>query len=204
MRRAGAHRDADGGGLRAGTTPITATLAASPPSAVFFSDAACATAVPGAEVRAGANSAEVYFRATQWARSHLRRGEGPVRRQPEARRGGWRRGARLHHAPQMVASDACSRAVTVQSRDAFDNPAKVSAATSIQLLAPPARSVTFYAKPDCKGAAMTATSIPADGDSATFYFKGRLARTVAITAALGAASVSQDEIITPAPGQKGR
>ena len=100
--------------------------------------------------------------------------------------------------PQSVATGTCSSAVTVQARDAFDNPASVPATTSVQLLATPAGGVTFHERPDCKGAAITWATLPATTDSAIFYFKGRRPRTVSIAATLGTITVTQDTVLTPA------
>jgi hypothetical protein len=86
----------------------------------------------------------------------------------------------------------------VQSRDAFDNPASVPAETSLQLVATPKRGVTFYARPGCKGAPITRASIPASGDSASFYFKVQAPQTVNIAATLGAVTASQDVVIASA------
>ena len=186
---------------RAVTAPVTVNLAASPPSAEFFSDVTCTTAVTSVEVRAGADEAQFYFRPTQVGQLRISAAANGLRGDFEGYdvEAGPPVALDFITPPQTVAEDTCSKPVAVQLQDALGNRARVKVETSLQLLVTPPGSVAFYAEPGCTGAAITTTSIPANGDSAIFFFKGRVARKAAITAALGAASVGQDEVITPPP-----
>ena len=189
------------------TAPLTVNLAATPPSGVFFSDAKCTTALTSVNLAAGASGAEVYFRAVQVGPLQIAASAAEFSGASETYTVTPARAVAVAFTtpPQSVAAGACSSAVTMQARDAFDNPASVPAATSVQLLATPAGGVTFYERPDCKGAAITRATLPASADSASFYFKGRRPRTVNIAATLGTATVGQDTVLTPArPRQPGR
>ena len=201
-----------GGGAQTVTAAVTVNLTATPPSAEFFSDAICTTAVTSVDVRAGADEAKFYFRPAQVGQLRISASADGLRGDFEGYdvEAGPPVALGFITPPQTVIEDTCSKPLAVQLQDAFGNRARVEVETSLQLLATPPGSVNFYAEPGCTGAAMTAASIPANGDSAVFFFKGRVARTAAITAALGAASVGQDEVIAPAQpagqgssGQKG-
>jgi hypothetical protein len=180
--------------------PLTLKWAAVPASAVFFSDAKCTTAVASIEMAAKTSSAEIYFRAVQVGPLQITASAKGLSDATQTHAVGPARAVAVAFTtpPQNVAADTCSSVVTVQTRDAFDNPASVLVETPVQLLAAPKSGVTFYARPDCKGAPVTSTSIPASGNSASFYFQGRLPRTVNLAATLGAVTASQDVVITSA------
>ena len=97
---------------------------------------------------------------------------------------------------QTVSRNQCSGAVTVQTRDAFDNPANVASETSVQLQTKPAKGIKLYARPDCTGPVVTRAAIAAGGNSTSIYFKGSRPGTVTLTAALGMTSATQDAAIT--------
>ena len=197
-------------GPRAVTAPVTVNLSVSPASAEFFSDATCTTAVTSVEVRAGAGDARFYFRPTQVGQLRISVAAEGMRGDSQGYDVEAEEPVALDFItpPQTVAEDTCSKPFAVQFQDAFGNRARVKAETSLQLLATPPGSVTFYAEPGCTGGAITTTNIPANGDSAIFFLKGRVPRTVTVTAMLGRISVSQDEIVTPAqptnPGTSGQ
>ena len=192
-------------GPRAVTAPVTVNLSVSPASAEFFSDATCTTAVTSVEVRAGAGDARFYFRPTQVGQLRISVAAEGMRGDSQGYDVEAEEPVALDFItpPQTVAEDTCSKPFAVQLQDAFGNRARVKAETSLQLLATPPGSVTFYAEPGCTGAAITATSIPANGDSAIFFLKGRVPRTVTVSAMLGRISVSQEEVVTPAQGASG-
>jgi hypothetical protein len=98
-------------------------------------------------------------------------------------------------AAQTVAAGACSAAVTLQTRDASDNVAPVSAPTSIALSASRA-GVLFYAGAGCTGNAVSAVSIDT-GASATFSFRATAIGTTTVTATAAGMSPSpaQDETV---------
>jgi hypothetical protein len=178
--------------------PVTINWAAIPPSAVFFSDAKCTTALTGTRIDAKASSAEIYFRASQVGPLQITVSATGLTGASQTYSVEPARAMALAFTtpPQTVAKGTCSSAITLQAKDAFDNPASVAAETPIQLVAKPTGGVSFYAHPDCTGTAATAASIPANGNSTSFYLKGRRAGTVAISATLAAGSASQDAVIT--------
>ena len=102
---------------------------------------------------------------------------------------------------KTVASQACSGAVTLQSRDPAGNASPVSADTTVNLSASPAAGVTFYAGGSCSGSAVTSTTISASSSAGTFSFKGTTAGSVTVTASVTGMSPSptQVETINPAP-----
>jgi hypothetical protein len=193
-------REEETSGRKVLADPVTLKWAAVPASAVFFSDATCTTALASVDMPAKTSSAEVYFRAVQAGPLQITASaEGLSDASQTYTVGPGRAVAIAFSTPaQNIAPGTCSSAVTLQPRDAFDNPASVPAETSVELLATPKGGVTFYARSDCKGAPITSASIPAGGDSASFYFKGRLPRTVTIAATLGVVTASQELVIAPA------
>ena len=188
-----------GGSPVAAAAPLEVDLVAVPPSAVFFSDARCTTALPGATVGAGSSGAEVYFRATQAGPLQIGASAAALASDTQTHTVDPGRAVSLIFTtpPHVVARGVCSSAVTAQARDALDNPASVPAQASVQLVATPKGSVTFYQRPGCQGAKVTRTSIPAHGDSTSFYFKSRLPRRVTIAVGLGSDYASQEAVITP-------
>jgi hypothetical protein len=179
------------------TQPVTISLTATPPSAAFFADAKCTTALTSIDLAEGASGAELYFRSMQVGplRISASAPSMPEDSQTETVQPARAAAVAFTTPPQTVAKGLCSGAVTVQARDAFDNPATVTTATAVQLGATPAGNVTFHARADCTGSPITRSDIPAGGDSATFYFKGRRPQAVTVTAQLDTGGASQNESI---------
>jgi hypothetical protein len=178
--------------------PVVVSIAATPPSAVFFSDATCSTALTSVGVDAGKSGAEVYFRATQVGSLQIDATAASLSgaSQTHTVEPGQAVTVAFVTAPQTVSPDHCSGAVTVQMRDAFDNPANVRAETSLQFVANPAKGIKLYGRPDCTGPVISAAPIAAGSNSASLYFKAARPGTVALTVTLGTVNASQDAVIT--------
>lgn len=185
--------------------PVTIALSADPPSVIFFSDPACTTATNRLTLDRSTGT-EIYFRAIQGGQVKI------VASPDQAQHALITPGKQTHAvdpappvtvafttAPQTIAPNGCSDAITVQARDAFGNPATVSAPTQVQLAAEPAEGASFYADPGCAGRATTAIEIPRESNVARFYVKGRSARPVSIAAGLNAGSASQAVLVSPKP-----
>jgi hypothetical protein len=156
-------------------------------------------ALTSVSVDTGKSGAEVYFRATQIGSLQLNATAATLTGASQAHTVEPAQPVALTFAtpPRTVPKDRCSEAVTIQARDAFDNPANVRAETFIQLQVTPAKGLKLFARPDCTGPAVTRTPIAAGSNSTRIYFKGGRPGTVALTAALGVSTANQDAVITP-------
>jgi hypothetical protein len=184
----------------AAVTPVA--LTASPAAGfAFYSDAGCTGAVASVSIPAGSSGASFYFKGTapgavtiSAAATGLATGIQSETITP---------GAPDHlvftSAAQSRQAGTCSAAVTLQSRDAWDNVSPVGAAVGVALSAAPASGFIFYSDAGCS-AAVTSRTISAGASSATFYFRGTSAGTVAVTASAAGMSpdANQNETITPA------
>jgi hypothetical protein len=177
---------------------VAVTVAATPPSAVFFSDATCSTALTSVGVDAGKSGAEVYFRATQVGPLQISTSATSLSGASQTNTVDPAQPVALTFVtpPRSASVDRCSDAVTVQTRDAFDNPASVRAETFVQLQANPAKGIKLYARPDCTGPVITRAPIAASGNSTSVYFKASRPGTVALNAVLGMSTATQDTVIT--------
>ncbi len=100
--------------------------------------------------------------------------------------------------PRSASVGACSSALTVESRDAFGNASAVGAATAVALQAAPASGFGFFSDAAC-GAGASSATLGAGAFRATFYFRGTVPGSVAVTAApSGLASVQQAQAVLAA------
>jgi hypothetical protein len=207
-------QDAFGNSSNVAST-TTVNLSASPAAGfTFYSNPASCSAGAGTitsvSIPASSNSASFYFKGNT---------AGGVT--VTAAAGGFTNGTQLETItaaaatllailppPQSVAVASCSNAVTVQTRDAFGNAANVTADTPVSLTAAPGTGFVFYADASsCQGVpagtpGVTSVTIPANGDSATFVFRGTVtgSELVTATAVVGGVTrtATQSETITPA------
>jgi hypothetical protein len=196
----------DASGKPVGTKEsVMIALAATPPSAIFYSDADCSKPTTSIPLEPGINVAEFYFRATLGgslrisasaaaeAKIDLSEGDQAYVVEP-----GPALTVGFPEPSAVSAVNACSKAVSVQSRDAFGNPASVLLPTPVHLATEPAEGVSFHADPGCAGPAISSVEIPAKENIARFYFKGLSAHSGVITAGLGLARAKQELLILPA------
>ena len=102
-------------------------------------------------------------------------------------------------APQRVQAGDCSGAAVLKATDASGRRSPVMHDTAVALSADEA-SLSFYEDAACQRQ-ISALSIPARQTDATFYFRGRAARSVTLTAqARDLRQGNQDETIYPGPG----
>ena len=100
---------------------------------------------------------------------------------------------------RTVAAGACSAPVTVERRDAFDNPVATPGAAALASNSP---TLAFFAGSDtaCSGPPLSAMTL---APSAAFHFRDTQSGTPAVTAsAAGLAPDTQDETVTPAAEAK--
>lgn len=170
----------------------------------FFSDASCGTAASTVSVAGGQARASFSFRGTVAGAQSLTAqvsGWAPVTQSatitPAAP-------SRLVFTtpPRAVAAGACSLALTLEVRDAFDNASPVSAGTTVSLSASPASGFSFFADAAC-GTAVTQRSLAAGESSGSFFVRGLQAGTVTLTAsAPGLAPVTQAVTVSAAAGAR--
>jgi hypothetical protein len=102
-------------------------------------------------------------------------------------------------APQRVEAGACSGAAVLKAIDASGRRSPVLRDTAVALSADEL-SLRFYADDGCQRE-ISSLTIPARQTDATFYFRGRAARSVTLTAqARDLRPGSQDETIYPGAG----
>ncbi|MBI3184175.1 MAG: putative metal-binding motif-containing protein [Myxococcales bacterium] len=167
----------------------------------LFSDASCGSTTTTVAIPADGESAALFFRGRRagtvtlsaWAQ-----GLSPAS-QAEVVLAGPAVSLAFATAPQAVAAGSCSQAVTVRLEDAFGNPVTAAAAFQISLVASPALGFSFFSDSGCT-ASTSQLPLAAGEGAATFFFRGTVAGSVAVTAgANGLAQASQTETVSPAP-----
>ncbi len=194
-------RDASGNASAvAGATAIALTAA---PAAglTFYSNATCTTALTSVTLAAASSSVGFYFRST--APGAVTLTATPAGLLPASQGQAVTPAAAPSQlafttaAPSLAAGN-CSGAVTVQTRDSFNNPQNVAAATTVSLAAAPAAGFAFYSDAACT-AAITSVVVASGTSTASFRVRGTAAGTVAITASsAGLTPANQNVVITPA------
>jgi hypothetical protein len=98
---------------------------------------------------------------------------------------------------QVLVAGNCSSILTVETRDAFGNPAKVVADATSSLSALPSTSAYFYSDQGCL-AGIGNTIIKTNTSSASFYFKGGTAGSVALSVTSpNLSTATQTETVRP-------
>lgn len=102
-------------------------------------------------------------------------------------------------SPQTVASGTCSQAVTVETRDAMDQPAPVAATTTVDFAAAPT-GLTFFRNQNCNGQPATSVTINGGTTRGTIFFQGAMTGPYTVTAsATGLTPATQVAVIGQAP-----
>jgi hypothetical protein len=167
----------------------------------FFADAACTAPAASATIPAGQTGATFFFSGTAagsvtvtasaagWTPATQAEAIGP---------------AGADHlvfltAPQTIAAGACSTAATVESRDAFENPAPLAGGAAVDLAAAPSAGLAFYTGAGCAGTPAAAVPIAPGASTATFSFRSTAAGSVTVTASSAPlAPIAQVETVNPA------
>ncbi|MBK7860354.1 MAG: hypothetical protein IPJ65_17430 [Archangiaceae bacterium] len=177
----------------------TVGLSAAPSTGfTFYSDAACTAAVSAVALANGAAQASFYFIGTMAAGELLTASSAPLTPASQAAT------VTAAAAPtqlvfttpaRTITANGCSAALSVQSRDSFNNPRSVSASTPVAF---GGASATFYSDAGCT-AAVTQLSIAASADTVTFYFRATAAGPLPVIAtAAGLNPASQTQTVTAA------
>jgi hypothetical protein len=164
---------------------LSVTLSAS--TATFYADPGCGSSIGTTlTVLANQNTASFYFRDTVSGSRTINiaaigyTGSG----QAETVNPGSPNKLAFTTTAQTLLASACSSAVTVQTRDTFDNPTTAGATVTFTLGATATdASTTFYSEASCSTTA-TQVVIPNGQHSGTLYFKSRTGNgTATITVA---------------------
>lgn len=100
---------------------------------------------------------------------------------------------------QTVPAGGCSQAVTVETRDAMDQPAPVAATTTVDVTAAPT-GLTFFRNQNCNGQPATSVAITAGTSRGTVFFLGSTAGAYTLTAsATGLTPATQVAVIGQGP-----
>ncbi|MBX7100903.1 MAG: hypothetical protein K1X89_24525 [Myxococcaceae bacterium] len=192
------------GNTTSSMTPVTVNLTASPGSSFgLFSDAACTLPVSSVVLGAGSAGVSVHFRgsaAAQVVLSATASGLGGATQdalvRPEAPTT-----LVFVTPPRTATAGSCSGVLTVQAQDGFGNPSVVAAAASIAVTPSPSGGVTFYSDGSCT-LAVTAVTLAAGADSASFHFRSTAAGTLQLTATTQGWTAAQSEVVQPGPASQ--
>jgi len=180
-------------------TTTTVGLATTSGGGAFYSDAGCTTNAASVSIASGTSVASFYYRDTAAGTPTLTASANGLTSDTQTEDVDAAAASRLAFttAPQSVTAGLCSAVLTVQSRDTYNNPSAVSAATAVTLTSTSSGG-GFYSNGDCTSA-VTSASINATTDSTSFYYKDALAGSPTITAAAAILdSATQLEAIGPA------
>ncbi len=167
----------------------------------FFSDSGCTTPITTAGLAAGAGSVTVYVRDSLAGSSTLTAREPSLGDITQAATVVAAAVAKLAFstAPPTVASTACSRAVVLEARDAFDNAADVTADERITLSSSSATTAFFF-DDVCANSAPTGVTIPSGSSFVGLYFRDDTAGTSTLTAtSVTLGSANQRATVTAGP-----
>ncbi|HLL52679.1 MAG TPA: putative metal-binding motif-containing protein, partial [Myxococcaceae bacterium] len=180
-------------------SPLLVSLTAMPnagSSFGFYSDAGCNSPVSTLTLAQGTHTQDVYFKGTLAGSVAVTASAANLSpaNQSQSIVAGSASALLFSSAALTLTAGTCSAAVTVQARDAFGNPANVSAATPVALTGP--SGVTFFSNPSC-GTTTAQVNIAAGANTATFYFRANIAGPTVLTANAGSLGTdSQTQTVT--------
>ncbi|MBI3180991.1 MAG: PKD domain-containing protein [Myxococcales bacterium] len=179
-------------------TSTSVGLATTSTGGAAFIDPACTTQVTGVTIQAGGDSASFFYRDTVAGAPDVTAWASGLASAIQTQTVGAAPPSQLEFrsAPLTAAAGSCN-AVTLEARDAFQNPSKVAAATLVDLTTTSAGGA-FHLNASCTLPASSVT-IAQSTSAVTFYYRD----TLAGTPQLGATSpsltgTSQQETINPA------
>ncbi len=183
------------------TAPTTVALGALPAAGfTFYSDLGCTTAVTQLSIGTGLSSGSFYFRGTLAQPIDVTvTSTGLISAtQRETLTAGPDAALTFTTPPRIVNAGACSAALTVQTQDAFGNPAPQASSRAVALSAVPAPGFTFYSDVGCT-LAVVGSSITTGNSSSTFYVRGTTATPEDLTAqSTGVTSATQTVTVSAA------
>ncbi len=184
-----------------GPAAVPLQLSSSPAGLTAHEDAACAGPAVTSVTLAAGNSTRTFYvrgvRSGSYALTAASSGLLPAS-QTQTISGAGASQLAFTSPPRTVAAGSCSAELTVELRDAFDNP--VASGPAAVSLAASGVPVTLYADAAC---ATQATSVPLNGGRARFFLRGTRAGAVtADVSAPGVSGASQAQTVThAAPAQ---
>lgn len=191
-------RDAAGGRATAGPAPLAIALSSNPSGLAFFADAACSTSLSATlSLPAGAAGASLYFRSTiarpapsgvdvTFFAAALPSPGNTVRQVQFIEPGP---AVRLVWLPfdgttpvsQQAGPNECAPAFVLGLQDSFDNPARLGAATPVQLASTPS-GVTFSPSAACSGGPV---DFPADVTQIPVFARALSEQSYLLSATVG-------------------
>jgi hypothetical protein len=167
----------------------------------FFSNATCGTAAASVSLAAGMTQASFYFDGTTAGTATLTATVGtwtPAMQTATINAGPPTQ--LVFTTPQRtVAAGSCSAVMTVQARDAFNNPTNVAAATRVNLSSSNFLTMRFDSDVAC-ATQVTFVTIAAGASTVSFYVHDTLTSAPTVTAAAGGlTSATQTVTVTAGP-----
>ncbi|MBL8957620.1 MAG: hypothetical protein JNK82_42995, partial [Myxococcaceae bacterium] len=166
------------------SAPLALSLTPSPSNGfALFTDAACTVPLGAPAIAAGQSGLTVRFRGTRAGAVQLAAGAAGLSgaAQTETVTAGAAASLVFVTPDPTLNSGSCSSDVTVQARDAFDNPAPVAAPTVVALDVTPAASLELFETGGC-GAALTSLAFASGASSGSFQLRGSAAGAFTVTA----------------------
>jgi hypothetical protein len=183
------------------STAASVTLTG-PPSVTFYSDATCATPISSVTIAASEGQGAFYFRPTATGSASITLSASGLSPDTQAQTivAAGPTTLVFVNAPATQRADQCSGAITVQSRDSFNNPSSVSANTTVTLGANPSSGVTFYSNSGCS-TVITSVQINNNANtSGSFYVRATQAGSVSLSGTSAPlAPAAHDMTVSPAP-----
>lgn len=186
-----------GGAPQSVPLALPVSLSSSSSTLAFFSDSGCTAGISTVTVPASGTAADFYFRDTATGTPTLTANASGYSQAVQQATIAAGAATKLAYttAPQSRPAGACSAPVTVQTRDAFDNPSAVVGITPLSLGASSA-SLAFFSDPACT-APISGLILAAGASQASFHFKDTAAGSPTVTVGgTGLGTVDQVETIT--------
>ncbi|HYI02376.1 putative metal-binding motif-containing protein [Hyalangium sp.] len=191
-------QDAQGNPAPVATTTRVALSAAPPTGFTFYSDAGCTSAVTGLDLTAGTSNGSFYFRGTRAGSVSMSlTASGFTGSLQSATINAGPPSVMVFTGPAPLPAGDCSGLVTVELRDAHDNPTPATSGTTINLTSSGV-PLTFSTDAGCTPTTPTVTIAQGTG-SVTFRYRGTQAGTSSISGTSGSLT-SRPLSVTINPG----
>lgn len=185
------------GNVSPATALVTINLTAAPSTSFgFYSSMTCGTAITSTTLAAGTSSRTVQIRGTLAGVVTITASATGFTSGTQAVTvaGATPSSLVFTTTAQTKLAGACSGTATVQARDIYGNAANVGANTAVTLSVVPAGGLTFFSNSTCTTQVASVT-MAIGTSTASFFFKGTTAGSMAAAAATSFGSANQTEII---------
>lgn len=185
------------GNVSPATAAVTVNFTAAPSTSFgFYSTATCSTAATSTTIAAGASTGTINLRGTLAGVVTITASATGFTSGTQAVTvaGATAVSLAFTTVAQTKLAGACSGAATVQARDTYGNGTNVATSTAVALTVAPAGGLLYFSDLACT-TQVTSVTLAAGTSSATYYFKGTTAGSMASTATASFGSVSQTETV---------